>query len=182
MKRFLFIALLIAFTQNLYSQKTGSIAPGLGLTANYGSGAMGIGLEGWISEKNVIIPSVAFQYYDIDNRMVIDYGFGIAFRHHFSRDKLKPFFTLGGNLATRTFDEDTGKEDINFWGVFTGFGAQYFLSDKFSVGFQVGIDYTYRPAANPESINIGNQIITTMQDPEQTTIGIMRSIFATFYF
>ncbi len=182
MKRFLFFVLFIIFTQNLYSQKTESIDPGLGLTANYGTGALGIGIEGWISEKNVIIPAISFQYFDIDGSTVIDYGFGIAFRHHFSKDKLRPFVTLGGNLVNRMFDEDSGKDDVNLWGVFTGFGAQYFLSEKFSVGFQVGIDYTYRPAANPESINIGNQIITTMQDPEQTTIGIMRSIFATFYF
>ena len=147
-KKFIPLGLVLFLLSNLsYSQSRISI----GLSGSVQSNQFGILLPIWLGEKFVLAPAFDLKFVD---KTGTEFSFGLAPRFYFNHEKLAPYFGLkvGTIMNFPSSDNDI---DAKIFDILAGlaFGAEYFLTDRLSVGVEAQGNFTI---SDKDSDRFGN--------------------------
>jgi hypothetical protein len=132
----LFILCSIAFSKT-YAQQNAKV----GLTATIQESSMGIMVPVWFTNHFMLAP--AFSMKTAQN-IGTDYSIGFIPRFYFKKETLSPYIGLKiGSLINMPSSTNTVSTStvVDFMGGIA-FGAEYFLSDHFSLGVEAQGNYT----------------------------------------
>lgn len=109
---------------------------------------------------NMLIPYIGARYYLNLTNATKPYVFGGFFK---SFPSIK--MTVDGDDTLDEETEDMIKDILGFWGIKLGFGAEYAVSDWFSIGGELGFNY----------YKLGTSIDTEIWDPITDMISTIQS-------
>ncbi len=145
----------------LFSQNT----PRVGLSGTVQSDQFGISVPVWLSENFALAPSIGILYAE---KVSTDFAIGLASRFYFSTEGLAPYFALNVGTAIKIpSDDNIMEEDIMVDFIFgLGYGAEYFISDHFSLGVEAQLNLTKSDEnsnrfGNPGGVNINTATMIT---------------------
>ncbi|MCA1761505.1 MAG: hypothetical protein ABR574_07265 [Cryomorphaceae bacterium] len=148
---FLFIG-VFAFGQE--SENGDETTRKFGLSASIQSDQFGILMPFWVSEKSALVPSFQLNFAET---VGLDLGFGLSFRQYLREGKMRPYLAPGFGVLVAIPDKSgSEREDlpnpVDFVFGF-GVGGEYFFSDYFSAGVQIGLNGA---VADSDSNRFGN--------------------------
>lgn len=164
-KIFTFSFAAILFAYSLFGQEKRSI----GLSGSLQSNQLGISLPIWVT-KNVVIAPV-FQIASAQN-IGTDFAIGIVPRYYFKTEKVSPYIGLKAGIAnfnpsSKNLIDKSSKDII----VGLAGGAEYFFTEKFSMGVEAQLNFT---KSGIDSYRFGN--------PDGMNFNTATMISATVYF
>ena len=140
----------------------------IGLSGSIQNDQFGISVPMWLGEKFVLSPAIDFKYAE---KIGSDLSIGLSPRFYLKKDKLSPYFGLNIGIAVNMpssdnkVDTETKVDKI----VGMAFGAEYFITDNFSVGIEAEGNFTKSAKnsnrfGNPGGLNFntGTMIMATI--------------------
>ena len=140
MKHFISFLLLAAFllTTNIFAQENRAGKIGIGYSGNFTSETNAITTVIWISDEYTIEPQFGINSINIDNgNDPSAYRIGVGALYYIGNTKVLPYIGLRINAAIASVVNKT-YTDMTYSAVF---GGDYFVSDWFSVGAELRINY-----------------------------------------
>lgn len=133
MKRVIILTLFVIFVActTLFSQTTRKI----GLSGSLQSNQLGISLPIWLDKDFVLAPSVGFQYAE---KVGSDLSVGLSPRFYLKNEQIAPYVGIKVGASFNMPDSDNAISQTTTVDVLGGvaFGAEYFISDHFSLGVE----------------------------------------------
>lgn len=142
----------------------------IGLSGTVQSTQFGILIPMWLDERFVIAPAFDLEFVE---KVGTDLSIGLVPRFYFNNEQLAPYFGLKiGTIINipSSKNEVDSDEKLDFIGGLA-FGAEYFISDMFSLGVEAQGNLT---KSDKNSIRFGN--------PDGINFNTATMISATIYF
>jgi len=128
----------LILTTNLFAQQDRAGKIGIGYTGNFTSETNAITTVIWISDVYTIEPQFGFNSINIDNgNDASAYRIGVGALYYIGNAKVLPYIGLRINAAIASVVNKT-YTDMTYSAVF---GGDYFVSDWFSVGAELRLNY-----------------------------------------
>ena len=167
MKKIIAFALLIMIsTPNIFAEGKRTV----GLSASLQSSQFGISLPTWVSSNFVIAPGIhVASAQNIGTEIV----FGLAPRYYFRTEKVAPYIGLNGGVAYFAPSKKNLVDKNSTTDIFGGLavGADYFFTEKFSIGVEAQGNFT---KSGLKSYRFGN--------PDGWNFNTATMVIATIYF
>lgn len=116
-------------------------SPKFGLSASVQSDQFGIAMPFWVGESTALVP--AFQL-NFAETVGLDVGVGLSLRQYLREGKVRPYLAPGFGVLIAIPDKTgSDREDLPNPADFVfsfGVGGEYFFSDYFSAGVQIGLN------------------------------------------
>ncbi len=134
----------------------------IGLAASVQSDQFGILIPIWTDEKTAVVPSVQVAY---AQEIGLDLGIGISLRSYLREGDVRPYLipSFGVLMSFPESDDDDIEAPSNPIDLVLGFGAggEYFFSDYFSAGVQIGLNGAFSDEDSNRFGNPGNFSLNT---------------------
>ncbi len=160
MKQFLFLSIVILFTTILTAQSERSGKFGIGYSGNLSSSTNAITTTIWVTDKTVVEPQFGFNRVEDENSSATMYRLGLGVLYNLTETEILPYLGFRITAAIASGDDDSYTDMIYSF----VFGGEYFMSDHFSAGAEVRLNYADTDDKFSPMFNIGNaSIISTEQ-------------------
>ncbi|NOU47982.1 MAG: hypothetical protein HOO86_13105 [Bacteroidales bacterium] len=136
-RKIVFVSILSVFmTVHAFAQSKNRA----GLSGSVQGNQFGISIPVWLSEKFVLAPVFDFKYAE---KVGSDFSIGLAPRFYLRKEKLAPYFglKLGTMINTPSKSSIYSDTKIDYVGGIA-FGAEYFITEIFSVGVEAQGNFT----------------------------------------
>ena len=131
---FLFTAIL---TVELSAQENRAGKIGIGYSGNLSAHSNELGMSFWVSDLITIEPMVGFQSIEIEDNSATAWRLGLGCLYRFNDFGVSPY--IGARIKDYLVDgSDKTYSDLVFS---LAFGGEYFLSEWFSVGAEMRLNY-----------------------------------------
>lgn len=155
MKQILFFSLVILFTTILTGQNQRAGKFGIGYSGNLSSSTNAITTTIWTADKIAVEPQFGFNRVEIKNSSATMYRLGFGVLYNLSESEILPYLGFRITAAVASGENDSYTDMIYS----LVFGGEYFISDHFSAGAEVRLNYAntdegFSPLFNIEQANI----------------------------
>jgi hypothetical protein len=151
----------IAFGQNVENQEAPR-TPKMGFSASLQSDQVGILIPIWVDESTSIVPSFQVLF---AQSVGLDLGVGVTLRKYLREGNVRPYVAPGFGvlMSFPTADEDIVEDPPNPLDLLVSFGlgGEYFFSDYFSTGVQIGLAGAFSDEDSNRFGNPGNFNLNT---------------------
>ncbi|QQS37754.1 MAG: hypothetical protein IPM56_07345 [Ignavibacteriales bacterium] len=160
MKQFLFLSFVIFFTSILYAQSNRAGKFGIGYSGNLSSSTNAITTTIWADNSIAIEPQFGLNRVELKNSSATMYRLGLGMLYNLSESEILPYLGFRITAAVAS-GENASYTDMIYSLVF---GGEYFISDHFSAGAEVRLNYANTDEGFSPLFNIEQaSIITTEQ-------------------
>lgn len=153
------ILILIAFsTINAQTDRAGKF--GIGYSGNLTSSTNAITLTVWAADNIVVEPQIGFNRIEVENNEANMYRLGFGILYNVSELEVIPYIGFRINAAIASGGDESYTDMIYA----IAFGGEYFISNYFSVGAELRLNYADTDEDFSPLFNIENaSIISTEQ-------------------